>query len=333
MINYSKWVTMLSQLGLSLQTEMVYRALLFNPQLSAADLMARLRISERVTRKSLRVLVDLGLVLMDDTSGQLTAVSPGTGLRALLGHIEQDVRQRQMQADATRRQIDYLAKQSDWLQQEPTGVVRLGDAKTTRNRVGELLQNARQEYFATIPFDTHTPWLAEETFNLANQLSGRGVRLKSLYQRMHHGRSGLDEIATRLVNLGSEVRTGPKPPVGMVLVDREVVLLSDRPGDSTPSVIEVRNAGLIAAMYALFEQLWQAARPVTETRAETRDKLTPQEAQILGMLADGSTDEIVARHLGVSVRTVRRNIAQLTERLRASSRFQAGAQAVRAGWL
>jgi DNA-binding NarL/FixJ family response regulator len=42
------------------------------------------------------------------------------------------------------------------------------------------------------------------------------------------------------------------------------------------------------------------------------------------MLADGYTDEATARRLGVSIRTVRRNTAELMTLLGARSRFQAG---------
>lgn len=51
------------------------------------------------------------------------------------------------------------------------------------------------------------------------------------------------------------------------------------------------------------------------------------------MLEDGLTDEGIARKLGVSIRTVRRLMADLLKRLNAQGRFQAGAEAVRQGWL
>jgi DNA-binding NarL/FixJ family response regulator len=41
----------------------------------------------------------------------------------------------------------------------------------------------------------------------------------------------------------------------------------------------------------------------------------------------------MARKLGISERTVRRLVSDLTERLGATSRFQAGVCAVRLGWL
>jgi DNA-binding NarL/FixJ family response regulator len=41
---------------------------------------------------------------------------------------------------------------------------------------------------------------------------------------------------------------------------------------------------------------------------------------------------VIARHLGVSGRTLRRRIAQVQEQLGATSRFQAGLRAGRRGW-
>jgi DNA-binding NarL/FixJ family response regulator len=50
-------------------------------------------------------------------------------------------------------------------------------------------------------------------------------------------------------------------------------------------------------------------------------------------LARGFTDEAAARKLGVSVRTARREAADLLTRLHARSRFQAGARAMALGWI
>lgn len=60
---------------------------------------------------------------------------------------------------------------------------------------------------------------------------------------------------------------------------------------------------------------------------------SPAELLLLQLLADGAKDEAAARSLGVSVRTVRRMVADLMRRLDARSRFQAGILAKRRGWL
>jgi hypothetical protein len=50
-------------------------------------------------------------------------------------------------------------------------------------------------------------------------------------------------------------------------------------------------------------------------------------------MAAGLTDEAAAKRLGVSLRTVRRQIQALMTRLQATSRFQAGHNAAQRGWL
>ncbi|MGH6656609.1 MAG: response regulator transcription factor, partial [Actinocrinis sp.] len=91
--------------------------------------------------------------------------------------------------------------------------------------------------------------------------------------------------------------------------------------------------GMVAALCALFEQMWQAAKPVGEEKARDGQGLTGQEQAIITLLAEGWTDDVIARKLGVSVRTSRRITAELTQRLGARSRFQAGARAVERGWI
>lgn len=44
-------------------------------------------------------------------------------------------------------------------------------------------------------------------------------------------------------------------------------------------------------------------------------------------------DEAIARHLGVSLRTLRRRVSDLQERLGAASRIQLGVRAAQRGWV
>jgi DNA-binding NarL/FixJ family response regulator len=54
---------------------------------------------------------------------------------------------------------------------------------------------------------------------------------------------------------------------------------------------------------------------------------------MMRLLAAGLTDEAAANRLGVSLRTVRRQVRTVMTRLQASSRFQAGYNAAERGWL
>jgi DNA-binding NarL/FixJ family response regulator len=76
-----------------------------------------------------------------------------------------------------------------------------------------------------------------------------------------------------------------------------------------------------------------AGGPAADALIMAETSPTASELLLLRLLADGSKDEAAARALGVSVRTVRRMVADLMRRLDARSRFQAGILAQRRGWL
>jgi len=61
--------------------------------------------------------------------------------------------------------------------------------------------------------------------------------------------------------------------------------------------------------------------------------LTGLQQSILQGLANGLSDESIARRLDINVRTCRRHIASMLETLRADSRFQAALKARDAGWV
>ncbi len=67
--------------------------------------------------------------------------------------------------------------------------------------------------------------------------------------------------------------------------------------------------------------------PAQEMHLDRRD------AHILTLLSDGRSDATIARQSGVSLRTVERRVHALMDKLGAKTRFQAGAQAARRGWI
>jgi len=59
----------------------------------------------------------------------------------------------------------------------------------------------------------------------------------------------------------------------------------------------------------------------------------PGDPVVLALLAAGMKDRAIARRLGVCERTVGRRVAALCRDLGAVTRFQAGAEAARRGWI
>ncbi|WP_254552721.1 response regulator transcription factor [Kitasatospora sp. MMS16-BH015] len=91
----------------------------------------------------------------------------------------------------------------------------------------------------------------------------------------------------------------------------------------------------MASLLALFEQTWQDATELDAPAAGTPDGggISPAELELLKMIAAGSTDQAAANRLGISLRTVRRRMEELMNRLEATSRFEAGLKAAKRGWL
>ena len=162
----------------------------------------------------------------------------------------------------------------------------------------------------------------------------RGVQFRSVVPSAFLlQESGLGNVMTTSA-LGEQYRVLPDPPLTFVVADRVVVVVPLDPDDVRRGALFVRSPGVVRAFAALFEATWAQARPVFTHVDDARpDGLEARERRLLELLATGSQDETVARHLGLGVRTVRRDVARLMERLGARSRFEAGVLAAGRGWL
>lgn len=140
-----------------------------------------------------------------------------------------------------------------------------------------------------------------------------------------------------LASSGVGVRTTHALPFELLVTDRAtaVVVTDDGPGDgSGPAAVVTHNQRMVAVLQQLFDHYWGASVALDAPRPAADEPWTSgRQRQLLLMLAAGLTDEAIGRKLGVSERTVRRLIAELSLRVGAVSRFQAGVNVTRLGWL
>ena len=73
------------------------------------------------------------------------------------------------------------------------------------------------------------------------------------------------------------------------------------------------------------------AKGVREVQAEVQ--LTARELEVLALLAEGTSNKLIARRLGISIHTAKYHVASLLEKLDAVSRTDVVASAVRIGVL
>jgi hypothetical protein len=122
-------------------------------------------------------------------------------------------------------------------------------------------------------------------------------------------------------------------PGRLAVVGDVAALIPQRFDLADDVVLVVRQPALVASVTLLFEGLWERALVVPGIGADDPTEGDSARRLLLDQMARGAKDEQIARTLGLSLRTVRRRVADLLEELGADSRFQAGVEAVRRGWL
>lgn len=122
----------------------------------------------------------------------------------------------------------------------------------------------------------------------------------------------------------------------MLIVDHQVAMLPVvNPVDVEGTMIVVRSSPILAALIALFEELWARGRTIglDDAQAGGNEVLTPDDVAVLGLLINGLTNSAIATQLDMSLRTVQRRVTALMEHSGATSRVQLGYEAGLRGWL
>lgn len=101
-----------------------------------------------------------------------------------------------------------------------------------------------------------------------------------------------------------------------VLAERVAGLLAGVPGIRLAYDGETADVALVAV-------------PSPETDQEA--PLTPRELEVLALLAEGASNKMIARRLGISVHTAKFHVGQLLDKLDATGRTDAVAHAARQG--
>ena len=324
---------MLEALGISQVGEAVYRTLLSQPNWGVAEIADYLRVSERTVRSALDELVDRSLLHRASAdSTVLQAVSPDVGLVALLAESEARMLLQQRQIEAARAAVAAIAAEHR-TGSETSGVIRHDGVESVRRRIAELADSVTREVVSLNPNHAQGVDAKEASRPVNEAVLHRGVGIRTVYQHSMRNHGQIVTYARWLTELGAQVRIAATVPMLLIVYDGETALVPIDPAHTRRGALELRTPGVVAAMQALFEQTWLAATPLGEPANVDGTGLDPVERQMLQLLGDGFTDEVVARRVGLSLRTLRRMMSEIMERLGARSRFQAGKEAALRGWL
>lgn len=314
----------------------VYQLLIEDAGATITDLGQRLHWSQDRVDLAVNQLKYLSLIRRSwQKPGEFRLVSPDVGLLPLLAERQAALlRHERAVTDgrtAAASLIAVYAKVHEMPRFESTQELAGLDMIRLSNE--ELARSCTSEIMAFATGGTQTQENMDASRPLDRALLERGVRFRSVYLDSIINDPPTVAYASWLRKMGGEVRTISYLPARMAIYDHRTALVAADPEDSGNTAVLVHGTALLPALCALFDHAWASSLELGAPRPRDQKGLTAQEREILRLLADGNTDAVVARKLGISVRTAQRLVTDLASRLGARSRFQIGIRASEAGWL
>ena len=326
---------MLHALGLEPAEETVYRALLGRPSEATTHLAESLELSEPDVAKALARLDQMGLVNRQSDGGY-RAAPPAVALGALISERRDELRMAEhaLATLAEEHRAGLAGRSIGSVIEIVAGVDAI------RHRFLQVQQAARVQLrtFITTPFVAVPP--GENPAESA--AVDRGVRFRAVMERTVLEQPGIiDETVDSLVR-GVEVRVADELPMKLVIADSDLALVPAAAGpDDEPGAVLLHRSGLLTAMEALFEAIWDRAHPLElstvagQARLTELDQhgLTDLDRTIIALLVAGLSDQAVATQLNLSMRTLQRRLRHLMDVAGVRTRMQLGWHAAEHGWV
>ncbi|MFF1412352.1 hypothetical protein ACFVX6_21710 [Streptomyces sp. NPDC058289] len=303
----------------------------------APEVPATLGLTPEEAEEACRTLLLLRLLRPAPGSpGELIPVSPDAAAAEAVGPLEAQVAQAAAHAHSVREDLRSLMPHYRAARRERDhrqGVDVLPDLAAASALLTEESARCREEVFSIQPGGGRAAHRLGDAIERDLAMLRRGVRMRTLYQHSARASLSTQGYVETLTEAGAEYRTAAELPDRAVVFDRSVAFLPRRtdgcPGEGA---VLVRNPDVVAYLCRVFDQHWSGATPFRGGSGAAYKEVGPSlRRALVGLLAEGAKDEVIARRMGMSLRTCRRHIAELLEELGAESRFQGGALAERAG--
>ncbi|MER7580836.1 LuxR C-terminal-related transcriptional regulator [Kitasatospora sp. NPDC097691] len=253
-------------------------------------------------------------------------VDPDVAAAGLLAPLESDLRRRLADTQRVRGELALLGRV---YAESPTpgraGLDEVNELGTVIDLIADATARCREEALTCQPGGGRAPHLLEQAYTRDLTMLRRGVRMRTLYQHTARHHAPTQEYVQRISQVGAEVRTTSELFGRMIAFDREVVFIPHQ--DNPDAAVVIRDRSTVAYLCAVFDQWWSQADPYTPARFSRSAAAGEIKEAIVRLLAEGLKDEVIARRLGMSLRTCRKHIAEIMETLGAESRFQAGYRA------
>ncbi|MBW5485971.1 hypothetical protein GPJ59_29920 [Streptomyces bambusae] len=294
-----------------------------------AEIAAALDMGEPEVIRAEETLMTMRLLRpMPGTPEVLVPVSPDAAAADLVGPVENEIRDLQQSVADVKSQMlgllpAYFETRRRRNQAEAFDVIT--DVGVLQSMLDEWGARCRSELLTVQPGGNRSNVDMKKAEANALTRLRRGVGIRHLYQHTIRSDVTACDYVRNIVAEGAEVRTTDEVVDRMFIYDREVAFLPEQQVEGRrPGAIVVREPGLVAFLCKVYEHQWAGAAPFVPGTPETADIADDLKRSIIRLMAQGHKDEMVARRLGMSVRTCRRHIARIMEEMESTSRFQTG---------
>ena len=320
----------LGVLGFSASQEGIYRLLLRHSGSTLAELGGLVGLAPDELREQVARFVGVGVV---ELRGEVVlALPPAEAISRLVNEENRRLQSREAQLDAVRQMLpslsaDHLTATAPKGQPVTVEMIEGGD-------IAQLVRSLSAASSGDLLWLRPDQWKLEHGAQIDEWVQGLvrgGRRSRAIYPARVLEEA--PDVIRRCAEAGEHVRILAEVPCRLAIMGSSAALITERFGQPDDRRLVIRQHALIGSLTLLFENLWEKAMAVPGMDGQRYDVGASDQRLLLGQLAGGAKDEQIARALGLSVRTVRRRVAELLVELGAESRFQAGVEAVRRGWI
>ncbi|WP_181010390.1 LuxR C-terminal-related transcriptional regulator [Streptomyces sp. SM14] len=323
-------------LGLSAEEELIYRHFLREPGTDPDTLAQRLSLDGPAAAEAVERLRLIGLLRAGAAAGQVTPADPETAVARLTELRLRSLYREIQRITQSRHILDMLRAETGVPLPTPRGIEQLNDWPEVRTRIDDLAFFAREEILSVEPRVEIPSEQLSHTRQLNLRSLRRGVRLRHVVVRGALDRPCTVEYLGELVSHGARVRVADEISEHILVYDRHAALVPIDPWNTGRGALLAHSSGLVNNLVTLFEKIWDQAESISVLlqKPELDDGVLPEASRrVLTLMCTAGKDESAARDLGVSVRTYRRHVADVMQRLGAASRAQAALLARERGWI
>ncbi|MFW3460559.1 LuxR C-terminal-related transcriptional regulator [Streptomyces microflavus] len=226
-------------------------------------------------------------------------VPPSAALANLLQPVSREIDERLRMATALSRSLFPLTAVAH---DDPNlAITVLEGVPAIQASINEATATARDEVLTAQPGSDRPAGKLQEALANAHTAIRRGARIRHIYVE------------------------------GLIIIDRSVAYIPASADRNT--ALRISHPALVSYLIQVYEVLWAQAVPLAENHEATAPNapVTAVQHSIARLLAEGHVDDVVARKMGISVRTCRSHFARLMQTLGATSRTHLGTLLARSG--